>query len=277
MAGDPAPGSDTPATIRVAGGGQAANTAAWLAAEGVEVTLVGAVGDDQPGQARLAELQAAGVRTDVTVCPDRATGSVIVLAHSADRTMISDRGANRGLEASRVVAAVKASRSRHLHLSGYVLLDLESRPAGLAALASARAGGLTTSVDASSAIPLREVAAEFLEWVAGVDVLFANAAEADVLAGPGDPVEQATRLAGRVGGSVVVKLGAGGAVWAGDDGVRREPGRVVDVVDTTGAGDAFAAGVLRAWCAGDGVAAALRAGCDLGARAVGMVGARLAR
>ncbi|NDL56257.1 PfkB family carbohydrate kinase [Phytoactinopolyspora mesophila] len=266
-------GSDTPASIRFTGGGQAANTAAWLASLGATVTLVGSVGDDQPGRDRLAELEAAGVLTSVDVHSGVGTGSVIVLAHGEERTMISDRGANLLLDTARLESAVAAGAT-HVHVSGYTLFDPACRASGLRALELGRAGGLTTSVDAASAAPLRLVASDFLIWVRGVDLLFANAMEASVLTSPGDPEHQAGDLARSTGGAVVLKLGSGGAVWADDAGGRREHGIPVPVVDATGAGDAFAAGVLDAWTRGADVASTLSAGCGLGAKAVRLIGAR---
>ncbi|HCT78417.1 MAG TPA: ribokinase [Micromonosporaceae bacterium] len=285
-----ATGSDTPATVHVSGGGQAANTAAWLAWLGQPVTFVGAIGDDQAGQDRLAELHAAGVRTQVSVRPGASTGSIVVLTYQSERTMISDRGANLLLAPSDVDAAI-ALGANHLHLSGYTLLDQASRPAGRAALASARAAGLRTSVDAASAAPLAMLARDhggshpgdgspaeifpgFLDWIHNVDLLIANADEAQALAGYGDPGEQAAKLAYAIGGAAVVKLGAHGALWAGPEGLVHMPVEPVHVVDATGAGDAFAAGLLAAWSAGADVRTALNEGCRLGAHAVGLVGAR---
>jgi ribokinase len=271
-----APDSDTPARIRLTGGGQAANTAAWLARAGAAVTLVGAVGADDAGAARVAELAAAGVSCAVRRRPEAATGTVVVLARGHERTMVTDRGANLLLEPSDVDEALAgAPGAAHLHLSAYSLLDPAARPAGRHALAAARARGLTTSVDAASAEPLRHAGATaFLDWVRGVDLLFANAAEAAVLAGPGDPVTLAATL-GRHVRTAVVKLGADGAVWAGPaDAVVRLAAPAVTVVDPTGAGDAFAAGLLTEWVAGADPERAVRAGIDLGAQAVRTVGAR---
>jgi sugar/nucleoside kinase (ribokinase family) len=263
-----APDSDTPARIRLAGGGQAANTAAWLAWQDVPVTLVASAGDDETGRARVAELAAAGVQCAVRHSPDAPTGSVVVLAASTERTMISDRGANLLLRPSDVEAALATVPDAvHLHLSGYTLLDGESRPAGLHALRAARERGLTSSVDAASARPLRQVGATaFLAWVRGIDLLLANRDEAAVLGGQDLPA--AAR-------STVVKLGADGAIWTDAGGQTvTEPAERLDVVDPTGAGDAFAAGLLAAWIAGAGPAAALRAGARLGAIAVRTPGAR---
>lgn len=278
--------SDTPAEVRSVGGGAAANTAAWLAATGTPVTLAAAVGADTAGDARLAELTAAGVRLAVRRCPDAPTGTVVVLAHSGERTMLFDRGANLRLEPSDVEAAVTSSGAGHLHLSGYTLLHEGSRPAGLHALAAARARNATTSVDAASAAPLRR-APGFLDWVRDTDVLFANDDEARVLVypdgGPAASGEPDLAMAGDLAAALaaagpraaVVKIGSRGAVWAARDGsVVTVPAEPTRAVDPTGAGDAFAAGFLAAWLSGGGPEAALRAGGHLGARAVAAVGAR---
>jgi sugar/nucleoside kinase (ribokinase family) len=267
-------GSDTAADISFTGGGSAANTAAWLAHSGVPVTLVACVGTDAAGDARVAELTAAGVRTAVRRCPDAPTGTVVVLAERHERTMLADRGANLHIAPSDVDSALTAA-TRHVHVSGYTLFDPRTRPAGLHALAGGR--GLTTSVDAASADPLRRAGAPaFLDWVRDTDLLFANLAEARVLVDRDlVPPALAQALTGWVR-RAVVKLGDAGAVWADRSGavvtVPAEPPE--RVVDPTGAGDAFAAGLLGAWLGGASGESALRAGALLGARAVALAGAR---
>ncbi|GAB2920107.1 sugar kinase [Micromonospora polyrhachis] len=276
LSGPLATGSDAPAAIRFTGGGQAANTAAWLGWLRSPVTLVGAVGADDAGRARLAELADLGVHCAVRQCPDTPTGTVIVLAHDGERTMITERGANLRLTAADVDAALaEAPDARHLHLSAYTLLDAGSRDAGLRALAAARELGLTTSVDAASAAPLRQVGAvAFLDWVRDVDLLLANSDEATALAGEQEPEAQARALATTVR-NAVVKRGADGAVWACQGGpVIGSPAQRVPVVDVTGAGDAFAAGLLAAWVAGAAPATALTRAGETGAVAVSTVGAR---
>jgi sugar/nucleoside kinase (ribokinase family) len=269
-------GTDTLASIRPGGGGQGANTAAWLAYAGSVVTLVAAVGDDPSGRERIAELEAAGVRCAVRAHPGARTGTVVVLASAEERTLITDPGAALLLDPADVVAAIKSAPDAvHLHLSGYPLLNEGSRAGGAAALAAARERGLTTSVDAASAAPLRREGAEnFKEWVREIDLLLCNSDEADVLAGPGSPADQAAALTA-VARNVVVKLGGDGAVWRGRDGTRRSvTGVRVPMVDPTGAGDAFAAGLLQAWCSGADPEAALEAGAALGSAAVGRIGGR---
>lgn len=274
LGGPLAAGSDTPAAIRVAGGGQAANTAAWLAATGTPVTLAGVVGDDPAGDARLAELAAAGVTSAVRRAVGAVTGTIIVLSAGDERSMITDRGANLLLRPDDVDAACGADVV-HLHLSGYALLDAASRPAARHALRS----DVPVSVDAASAAPLRQVGAQvFLEWVRGCALLLANADEAAVLAGPGDAHDQALAIAAETGGTAVVKRGAAGAVWASPDGtvIALPPALATAVhpVDPTGAGDAFAAGLIAALIRGASPRDAMAAGHALGARAVTTIGAR---
>ena len=276
LSGPLAAGSDTRAEISLGGGGQAANTAAWVAAQKVPVTLVAAVGDDDAGRDRRAELERAGVDCALERVEDAPTGTVIVLAIDGERTMVSQRGANLRLSAEHVDSALaRTPDAGHLHLSAYTLLDDASRGAGLRALAAARERGLTTSVDAASAAPLRRVgAAAFLSWVREVDLLLVNADEATVLAGGLDPAAQGRALSATAR-RVVVKGGAAGAVWVDRWAtVSVATARRVTVVDVTGAGDAFAAGLLTAWLAGATPTAALDRATELGALAVSTVGAR---
>ncbi|WFE49632.1 PfkB family carbohydrate kinase [Micromonospora sp. WMMD1155] len=276
LSGPLAAGSDTGAEISLGGGGQAANTAAWIAAQRVDVTLVGAVGDDDAGRDRVAELTRAGVDCAVERIEGVPTGTVIVLAADDERSMVSQRGANLRLSGAHVERAIAAAPDAgHLHLSAYTLLDAGSRGAGLRALAAARERGLTISVDAASAAPLRRVgAAVFLSWVRDIDLLLVNADEATALAGGLDPAAQG-RVLSATARRVVVKRGAAGAVWVDRSAaVHAVAARRTAVVDVTGAGDAFAAGLLTAWLAGAGPAAALNRATDLGALAVSTAGAR---
>ena len=271
------PGSDTPAAIRLTGGGSAANTAAWLAERGVPVAFACRVGDDPAGVARVAELRDAGVAVVAAVDPAAPTGTVVVLVHpDGERTMLPDRGANDRLAPADVAAALAATpAARHLHLSAYSLLGAGSRAAGRYALAAARERGWRTSVDVASAGPLTDAGPDrVLGWFAGtVDLVLANADEAEVLTGYRDPVRAARALAGtdRV---AVVKCGADGAVWAGAGEIHTAPAPATTAVDTTGAGDAFAAGLLSGLHAGAGPAGALAAAVRLGATVAGRPGAR---
>ena len=260
-------GSDRAASVRTTGGGSGANTACWLASLGVDVRLVAAVGDDDLGRAAVEALTRLGVSFAGSVDPERSTGACVVLVEpDGERTMLPDRGANDALPVAAVDAAL-GSPPRWLHLSGYTLLDEGSRPAGLAALAAARASGVPTSVDASSAGPLRDLGgARFLEWVDGCAVLFANDDELDALGGSAPALDHVE--------VVVAKHGPDGGSWWTTPQSWSAPATPAALVDTIGAGDAFDAGVIDAVLRGLDPAAALEAASLVAARAVATAGAR---
>jgi ribokinase len=269
-----APGSDTPAPIQLYGGGSAANTAAWLVLAGVPTTFVGRVGDDVLGHHALDELASDGIDLAVSLDPIRPTGTCIVLVDvGGERTMVPCAGANAGLGEADLPAGLFGPHSL-LHVSGYALFTSGSRPAAVEALAGARAAGCAISLDTASAAPLAEVGGErFLSWIGAGLLLFANRDEARVLSGSADPTAAARSLGARCG-EAIVKCGAEAAVWSDGIEVGAVPAPAAVALDSTGAGDAFAAGVLAARIAGRSVPTFLRAGHALAARAISQPGAR---
>jgi len=273
--GVPAPDSDRPARIVTRGGGAGANVAAHLAALGTPVVLAGCVGDDLPGQALTRDLAGAGVTLAVRTVPGSPTGTIISLVEpGGERSMLADRGANLRLRPDDVPVPPAGG---HLHLSGYTLLDAGPRAAGLAALVAARDAGCTVSVDPASTGPLTSYGVDrWLADTAAATLVLPNAEEARLLTGCGD-VADAARALGALHPVVVVSLGAEGALWADANGILHRPAHPTDVVDTTGAGDAFTAGVLSVWAAGPGrphPADALEAGLRRAATVVAQPGAR---
>jgi ribokinase len=270
--GVPAPGSDRPAAISMRGGGAGANVAVHLARRGVPVRFAGCVGDDAAGTALVAELAAAGVEPVVRTVPGAASGTIVSLVEpDGQRSMLADRGANLALRPDDVPALPPGG---HLHLSGYTLLDERPRAAGLAALAAAAAAGATVSVDPASTGPLTAYGpARWLADTAGATLVLPNADEARLLTGCADVSDAARALAARHP-AVAVSLGADGALWAVGTALVHRPAHPAAVRDTTGAGDAFAAGVLSAWLADTEPAETLDAGLALAARVVARPGAR---
>jgi sugar/nucleoside kinase (ribokinase family) len=271
LSGPLAQASDAPAEIRFRGGGSAANTAAWLAAAGAEPVLVGRVGDDQRGRDVRDELVAGGVDARLAVDPERPTGACLVLVEAdGERTMAPDAGANDGLADDDLVDELLIEGD-HLHVAGYALLRDASRPAARGAIARASEAGMSVSVDPSSSALLSR---EFLEWAEGAGLLLPNASEVHALTRDSDSERAARKLAGRFG-EVVVTLGPAGALWTdGTEVLRASAEPVARVADSTGAGDAFAAGFLAARLADAPTAEAMVAGCRLAARAVATPGAR---
>lgn len=268
-----APGSDTPAAVTLVGGGSAANTAAWLVEAGMATTFVGRVGDDPLGRKALDELAAQGIDLEVSVDPDRPTGICIVLVDiDGERTMVPSVGANAGLGEAPPSASLFTADT-HLHVSAYAVFVDGARPAVEAALSLASAAEATVSVDAASAAPLRTFGVDrFLDWLPQC-ALFANRDEAALLADT-DDMDVAVRALGARCGEAIVKLGRRGALWSDGSSVARDRPAALGVLDSTGAGDAFAAGVLAARLSGADVRVALRAGSALAARAIAIPGAR---
>ncbi|MDP5182594.1 PfkB family carbohydrate kinase [Blastococcus sp. BMG 814] len=274
LSGEPAPGSDRPARIVSRGGGAGANVAAHLARLGTPVVLAGCIGDDAAGAGLTAELAAAGVELAVRTVPGAATGTIVSLVEpDGQRSMLADRGANLALRPADVPTPAPGG---HLHLSGYTLLDPGPRDAGLAALRAAAVAGCTVSVDPASTGPLRGYGVDrWLTDTAAATLVLPNADEARLLTGCADVTEAARALAARHPVAVVT-LGAEGALWAAGDELVHRPARPATVVDTTGAGDAFAAGLLAAWLTGPhrSPAEALDAGLACAAEVVRRPGAR---
>ncbi|MDQ6937054.1 MAG: PfkB family carbohydrate kinase [Actinomycetota bacterium] len=268
-----ATGSDTPAAIVVRQGGSAANTAAWLTHLGAAAGLIARVGADPYGAAAASDLEARGVRSYLTVDRDAMTGVCIVLVGpDGERTMVPDSGANfRLLPADVPVEAIAAAR--RLHVSAYAVFGL-ARPAARRALDVARAAGVAVSVDAASAAPLAAAGPTTFFDAIGTDLLLvANRDEAEVLTDQAEPGPAVVALARRVG-TAVVKLGGSGAMWSDGTEVIHVRTRPVEPLDTTGAGDAFAAALLHALDEGAGPAQALRVAHGVAAEACRVPGGR---
>jgi ribokinase len=222
-------GADTTATTSVSPGGQAANVAAWVVALGGRARFIGRHGDNATGAVARALLIEHGVEV-VGPRVSEKNGTVVSLVEpGGDRTMCSDRGVAPGLQADQIEPAWLAGAD-HLHISGYALLREPIRGAALRAIDLARAQRTCISVDLSSWSAIRDAGpADVRQLLAAVrpDVVFANEAEAEIVGGP-------TR-----GPRWIVKRGARGCSF---DGVERAAIPVISAIDTTGAGDALAAG-----------------------------------
>lgn len=269
LSGPLAIGSDTPAPITFQPGGSAANTACWLSFLGAPAVFAGRVGNDPFGRDAVAALRSAGVRTRVSVDLEVPTGVCIVLIDAGgERTMIPSTGANGALVSAELAGLL--GPEDHLHLSGYSLLNDGSRSAARSVLRQAVEVGAGISVDAASAAPIRAVGGPaLLGWLPAGSLLIANAEELAALSKRDDPTELTSRSL-----TVVVKDGPAGARIADERGVRRIATTPVSVLDSTGAGDAFAAGLLAARWAGAGLDEAVREGNQVAARALGTVGGR---
>ena len=253
-----APGDDVRARTRTGAGGQAANVAAWSASLGAEARCIAKRGDDAAGELVAQELRGHGVDL-VGPIGAGATGVVVsIVGADGDRSMASDRGIAPELAPEELDPAWLDCDV--LHLSGYALLREPIAQAALHAARLARERGARVSVDVAAWTEIRAYGPvrfrELLDVVAP-DVLFATEAEWEMLGG--------AYLTAPTG---VLKRGARGCTVITEDAQLDLAPPEGDVVDTTGAGDALAAGFLL----GGSLEEAARRGLDAAARCVAKVG-----
>jgi sugar/nucleoside kinase (ribokinase family) len=272
--GPVAVGTDTPSEVELSPGGSGANQAAWLASMHTPVRFAARAGAGDAAYHRAA-LEQFGVEAWLTADQQVATGTIVVLVSpGGERSMFTDRGANRGLGQADLPGQLLDGASL-LHVSGYQLFEPGARSAVLRLWAVAREAGIATSVDPASVAGLREVGrGSFLEWTSGAQLVFPNLDEGRLLTGCGEPDAIATVLC-ETYPVVALKLGAAGALVASADG-RRLPvaARPADVVDSTGAGDAFCAGFLASWVRGGDLGECALSAVEAAAKAASLVGAR---
>jgi len=247
-------GDDTPAVTRAGAGGQAANVAAWAAALGAQSRLIAKWGGDTPGRLVAAEVGARRVEVLGPMAPGRNGVVVSVVEPGGERSMLSDPGVAGELGPDDLkpdwLSGVDA-----LYVSGYALLRDPVGAAGEAAARAVREGGGVVSVDLSTWSSIRAFGPErFLERITALepDVVFATEREIEELAAAPEAE------------TIVLKRGPAGAiVRQGGEDMEHEA-RATEVVDSTGAGDALAAGFL---------VGGIELGLDAAARCVSKLGA----
>jgi sugar/nucleoside kinase (ribokinase family) len=265
-------GSDRRAKIRSSPGGSGANQAVWLGSLGVPVRFVSRVAAAEL-DTNLAYFRSRGVEPILTGDPDSPSGVLISIVDSdGERSFLTDRGANLNLSVADLPPSLLDDTDLLL-VSGYSFFSAGPRAAVMALLKEAKERKIPTAVDPASVGFLREVGPEaFLKWTAGTGTIFANLDEALELTGSVDLNLQMQTL-GRFYARAVIKRGAAGAAIGGRNGVQLSmPAPLSDVIDTTGAGDAFAAAFLACELAGHPVEACLKAGVAAGAEAVTLIG-----
>jgi ribokinase len=252
-------------------GGKGANQAVAAARlfEGQRgaVALVGRLGTDSHGRQLRALLQAEGVDVGaVGEEPDAQTGvAAITVSDAGENQIVVAPGAN-----ARLTAALVEAEAQRFARADVALAQLEVPDEAVAAAARlARERGLRFVLNAA---PARQLDAALLE---AVDVLVVNAGEASLLCGSvgAEPLELAGHLLARGPRAVALTLGANGALWLDAEGALACPAPRVSVVDTTGAGDAFAGALAHALAQRLPRETTLRRACCGGGLAVTRAGA----
>ena len=266
-------GSDTPAKVSTHGGGAAGNVASWLTRTNAKATIVAHVGDDPAGSALVSEFDALGVHHDNLIVEKAHSGGVVVLVDpTGERTMFPDNGANSGLHLNDLP---DLNGFNAVYLSGYSPLDPRSRPGVLAMITRIREAGIPIYFDpASVGGMMQENLAQVKSWIALMDVLLLNEEEAMYLTGESN-TEKALELLLADCPVVVIKRGAAGVIGcARGSSVVSVSALPTTVIDTTGAGDSFAAGFIAQYALTKNMEGSLQLGAKVAARCVAIVGAR---
>jgi sugar/nucleoside kinase (ribokinase family) len=253
-AGTLVPGGDVAGRVRIRPGGAGANAAVWAASTGARVRLHGRIGDDMMGTVLSRALLERGVEASLRTDHEALTGSILVVVEGGERSMVADRGANARLSPEDLPERLEAGA---VLVSGYVLFDSGSEPAGRAALE--RASAPFVAVDAAS-WPLLEAYGRqrFFERTEPANVLLANEREAEVL--------WADRRLTDHYANVIVKRRGGAMAQTRDEEVFMAGTSLAESVDPTGAGDAFDGVLLGLLAGGAPLAEALEAACHAGRR-----------
>jgi len=267
------PDTDTPATIRRVSGGSGANTAVWLAAEGVHVDFCGRVGAHDVTRVSEEFIQ-AGVVPHLSPDPDRETGRIVIVVQGDVRTMLSDRGANVALDPRAIDPTILAGAG-WLHLTGYSFFHHEVPERFQDLMESAKALGVGVMVDASSSGFLADFGSQrFLHLVAGAELFRCNEEEARLLTDSDSPEQSLEALAALFPRVMITRGPRGSLVWEKGAPHMIAPVRATELADSTGAGDAYNAGILAGLARGHDLVGSVERASALAALCVTRLGAR---
>lgn len=268
---------DAMGPAREISGGSAANTLAGLAALGAKCAFIGQVADDQLGEVFAHDIRAGGISfaTPARAGDPPTARCLIFVTPDGQRTMNTYLGASQFLPADALDEAAIAD-ARVLYLEGYLWDPEEPRAAMRRAIAAARNAGREVAFTLSDAFVISRHGDDFRAMIdAGeIDILFANHVELAALTGLDDFEAGVAALAPKVPTLVVTRSEHGAVAVSGGQraDVAAEP--VEKVVDTTGAGDLFAAGFLFGHVRGRPLADCLRLGAIAAAEIISHYGAR---
>jgi sugar/nucleoside kinase (ribokinase family) len=266
-------GSDTASHISMHGGGAAANTATWLAQLGHSVFFSCRLGDDAAGHAISSEFELWKIEHRKTFLENEKTGIVVVLVDDkGERTMFPDSGANSGISESDLPDLDGFDAA---YLSGYSLFNPQSTHGVLRMVSEIKSVGIPLIFDPSSVGTMMAFGRErVIEYLAHMDIAIMNEDEAQFIANC-DSFNEALEFITEIVPIVVIKTGSSGAIAQrqGYNSVRSYAD-AINAIDTTGAGDAFAAGFIPIWLESKDLLTSMNAGNEVARQCVAIIGAR---
>jgi sugar/nucleoside kinase (ribokinase family) len=259
-------GSDTASNTSMQFGGAAANVATWIGLENVACNLIGSVGDDVFGSLFRSRFEQLGISTSLFTSTSN-TGSVIAISHpDKERSMLSELGAN--IDVAKAFHEAVITNNSIVYLSGYVLFQESNANFVQQVIQRAIQTSSTLLLDPASVAPLRKsMNSQMSSWLHKFDYLLPNEDELQALTNLGF-ISQKT---------VIEKRGADGVRIHKNSSIEDFAALNTPIVDTVGAGDAFAAGFLVGLSRGLGDSEAVSLGITLASKACQIRGATPSR
>ncbi len=262
------------ASIHRCAGGSAANTIIGVADLGGKAAYAGKVGGDEIGRFCLADMRRMGVAIEVPPASGQTGTCVILITPDAQRTMLTNLGVSSMLCPSDI-DPIQIRRAKYIYVEGYLFAGESTRAAALRAIEAAKSSGVKVAFTVSDPFLIAEHREEFWDLIRGpVDLLFCNLEEARSLTGLHDPIECADKIHHHAE-NVALTLGPRGSIVMHAGEAIPIEGVAVDAIDTTGAGDMYAAGLLYGITAGYSWRMAGHLASHAAARIVTQLGARL--
>ncbi len=225
-------------------GGSAANTIVGIADFGGQAAYCGKTAADGIGEFFLSDMREMGVAIDVAPAAEGETGTCVVLiTDDAQRTMLTSLGVSATLSPDDVDEA-EIKQAKYVYIEGYLFTGEPTRSAALRAMELAKANGVKVAFTVSDPFLIQYHKGEFWKLIEGpVDLLFCNLEEARALTGKHDAIDCAHEIH-RHAENVALTLGGDGSLLMHNGEAIPIEGVTVEAVDTTGAGDMYAAGIL---------------------------------
>jgi len=262
--------------VHTCSGGSACNTIVGVADFGGKSAYACKVGKDEFGKKYVKELRDLGVTIEVPPCSGRTGTCVVLVTPDAQRSMLTHLGVSSALSEHDIDAG-EIAKAKYIYVEGYLFTSESTMAAALKAIELAKVQNVKVALTVSDPFLIDLYREEFWSLIEGpVDLLFCNKDEARALTGMNDPIDCAREIH-RHTDNVALTLGGNGSIIMHDGEVIAIEGVEVEAVDTTGAGDMYAAGVLYGITNGLNWKHAGHLGSHAAARIVSQFGARLER
>ncbi len=263
-------------TVNRCSGGSACNTIVGIADFGGRAAYACKVGTDDFGHHYVEELRQFGIAVEVPPAPGTSGTCVVLITPDAQRTMLTNLGISSQLSEADVSES-EIAKAEYIYVEGYLFAGDTTRAAALKAIDLASRNGVKVALTVSDPFLIQLCRDIFWQLIEGpVDLLFCNHEEARALTGVDDPIECA-RSIHRHAENVALTLGKNGSIIMHQNEAIPIEGVSIKAVDTTGAGDMYAAGVLYGVTNGLSWQQAGHLGSHAAARIVAQLGARLGR